>query len=68
MPQISALVRSVPPSGIRRIFELSGTMDDAIKLSVGEPQWEVAPHIREAAARAWVDDFTGTPTTPGSCP
>lgn len=68
MPQISALVRSVPPSGIRRIFELSGTMDDAIKLSVGEPQWEVAPHIREAAARAWVDDFTGYTHNSGILP
>jgi len=59
MPQVSALIRSVPSSGIRRIFELSAAMDDAIKLSVGEPQCEVAPHIREAAARAWKDDFTG---------
>lgn len=68
MPQVSALVRSVPPSGIRRIFELSATMDDAIKLSVGEPQWEVAPHIREAAARAWRDDVTGYTHNSGILP
>ncbi|MDN6794865.1 MAG: aminotransferase class I/II-fold pyridoxal phosphate-dependent enzyme, partial [Propionibacterium sp.] len=68
MPQISALVRSVPPSGIRRIFELSATMDDAIKLSVGEPRWEVFPHIREAAAAAWMDDFTGYTHNSGILP
>lgn len=68
MPQVSALARSVPSSGIRRIFELSATMDDVIRLSVGEPEWEVAPHIREAAARAWMEDFTGYTHNSGILP
>ncbi len=46
---ISPLVRDVPPSGIRRFFDIAGTMKDAISLGVGEPDFVTPYHIRNAA-------------------
>ena len=42
-------VRSVPPSGIRRFFELAEEMDDVISLGVGEPDFSAPWAAREAA-------------------
>jgi aminotransferase len=42
-------VRSVPPSGIRRFFELAEEMDDVISLGVGEPDFSAPWSSREAA-------------------
>ncbi|GAA0992086.1 pyridoxal phosphate-dependent aminotransferase [Subtercola frigoramans] len=58
MPHLAAHMDSVPPSGIRRIFELAQSLDDVVFLAVGEPDVAVAPHILEAAARAWQADET----------
>ncbi|MDQ0743194.1 aspartate aminotransferase [Clavibacter sp. B3I6] len=58
MPRLAPHIPSVPESGIRRILELSFEVDDVIALGVGEPDVPVAPHIREAARRAWADDRT----------
>ena len=46
---ISPLVQSVPPSGIRRFFDIAGTMRGAISLGVGEPDFVTPFHIRNAA-------------------
>ena len=46
---ISPVVRDVPPSGIRRFFDIAGTMQDAISLGVGEPDFVTPYHIRSAA-------------------
>ncbi|MFC7075788.1 pyridoxal phosphate-dependent aminotransferase [Haloarcula halophila] len=45
----SARVESVPPSGIRRFFELAEEMDDIISLGVGEPDFSAPWAAREAA-------------------
>jgi aspartate aminotransferase len=58
VPQLAPHIETVPESGIRRILELSFEVDDVIPLSVGEPDVPVAPHIREAARRAWAEDRT----------
>ena len=42
-------VRSIPPSGIRKFFDLIATMDGVISLGVGEPDFTTPWHIREAA-------------------
>ena len=42
-------VASVPPSGIRRFFELAEEMDDVISLGVGEPDFSAPWAAREAA-------------------
>jgi len=41
-------VRSVPPSGIRRFFDILATMDDVISLGVGEPDFDTPEHIVQA--------------------
>ncbi|MES3517657.1 MAG: aminotransferase class I/II-fold pyridoxal phosphate-dependent enzyme [Natronomonas sp.] len=47
--QPSERVDSVPPSGIRRFFELAEEMDDVISLGVGEPDFSAPWSAREAA-------------------
>jgi aminotransferase len=41
-------VRAVPPSGIRRFFDILATMDDVISLGVGEPDFDTPSQIVEA--------------------
>jgi aminotransferase len=41
-------VRAVPPSGIRRFFDILATMDDVISLGVGEPDFDTPASIVEA--------------------
>jgi aminotransferase len=45
----SERVQSVPPSGIRKFFELAAEMDDVISLGVGEPDFSAPYRAREAA-------------------
>jgi aminotransferase len=42
-------VEAVPPSGIRRFFELAEEMDDLISLGVGEPDFSAPWAARDAA-------------------
>jgi aspartate aminotransferase len=58
VPKLSANALSIPPSGIRRIFEIAAELDDIIPLSIGEPELPVARHILDAGAQAWNDDVT----------
>ncbi len=46
------LARDLPPSGIRRFFDLAATMEDVISLGVGEPDFVTPWHIREAGLYA----------------
>jgi aminotransferase len=48
----SERVASVPPSGIRRFFELAEEADDVISLGVGEPDFAAPWAAREAAIDA----------------
>ncbi|MDO8689074.1 MAG: aminotransferase class I/II-fold pyridoxal phosphate-dependent enzyme [Dehalococcoidia bacterium] len=45
---LSQKVAQIPPSGIRRFFDLLASMDDVISLGVGEPDFTTPWHIREA--------------------
>ena len=49
---LSQRVRSVPPSGIRRFFDILATMEDVISLGVGEPDFDTPPQIVEAGVRS----------------
>ncbi len=51
-------VAAVPPSGIRRFFDLAATMKDTISLGVGEPDFITPYHIRNAAINCIVDGET----------
>ena len=41
-------VRNMPPSGIRKYFDLINEMDDVISLGVGEPDFVTPGNVREA--------------------
>lgn len=46
--RLSQRVRSVPPIGIRRFFEIAATMDDVISLGIGEPDFVSPDPILQA--------------------
>jgi aminotransferase len=45
-------IGSVPPSGIRKFFDIIATMDDVISLGVGEPDFVTPDHITQAGIRS----------------
>ncbi|MDR2605794.1 MAG: aminotransferase class I/II-fold pyridoxal phosphate-dependent enzyme [Oscillospiraceae bacterium] len=45
---LSGKVQDLKPSGIRKFFDIMEEMPDAIKLSVGEPDFQTPWHIRDA--------------------
>ena len=49
---INKEVRDMPPSGIRKFFDVATRMKDAISLGVGEPDFVTPWHIREEAIYA----------------
>ena len=44
---LSEKIVSIPPSGIRKFFDIVSEMEGAISLGVGEPDFETPWHIRE---------------------
>lgn len=46
---INPTVNAIPPSGIRKFFDIVGQMDDAVSLGVGEPDFVTPWHMCEAA-------------------
>ncbi|MBR0469853.1 MAG: aminotransferase class I/II-fold pyridoxal phosphate-dependent enzyme, partial [Clostridia bacterium] len=45
---ISPVIAAMPPSGIRKFFDIVAEMKDAISLGVGEPDFTTPWAIREA--------------------
>jgi aminotransferase len=45
-------VMAVPPSGIRRFFDILATMDDVISLGIGEPDFDTPPQVVEAGVQS----------------
>ena len=50
--RLSERVRSVPPSGIRKFFDVIATMPDVISLGVGEPDFTTPVQIVEEGVRS----------------
>ena len=46
---LSNKIKSIKPSGIRKFFDIAGTMEDVISLGVGEPDFSTPWVIRRAA-------------------
>lgn len=44
---LSDTITAIPPSGIRKFFDIVSEMKDAISLGVGEPDFDTPWHIRE---------------------
>ena len=55
---INRRIASVPPSGIRRFFDLAASRKDAISLGVGEPDFKTPAIIRDAAINSIADGET----------
>ncbi len=47
--KVSTVVRDMPPSGIRKFFDIASEMKDCISLGVGEPDFDTPWNIRESA-------------------
>jgi aminotransferase len=45
---LSRRVQAVPPSGIRKYFDIAATMDDVVTLGIGEPDFVTPPPILQA--------------------
>ncbi len=48
----STRVRGIPPSGIRRFFDIAATMDNVVSLGIGEPDFDTPAPIVEAGMEA----------------
>jgi len=49
---VSQRIADVPPSGIRRFFDIAATMDDVISLGIGEPDFPTPEPIVQAGIEA----------------
>ncbi|MGZ6345527.1 MAG: pyridoxal phosphate-dependent aminotransferase [Candidatus Limnocylindrales bacterium] len=50
--RLAGRVEAVPPSGIRKFFDVIATMPDVISLGVGEPDFTTPPQIVEEGVRS----------------
>jgi len=55
---ISQKVATLPPSGIRKFFDLLSSMEDVISLSIGEPDFVTPWHVREAGIYSLEKGYT----------
>lgn len=55
---ISEKTRAIPPSGIRKFFDIVAEMEDAISLGVGEPDFVTPWNIRNEAIRSIQKGYT----------
>jgi len=55
---ISQQVKRLPPSGIRRFFDLLASIEGVISLGIGEPDFATPWHIREAAIYSLEKGYT----------
>lgn len=57
--KLSEVVKSVPPSAIRKFFDLANEMKgEVISLSIGEPDFVTPWSIREAGINSLIDGYT----------
>jgi aminotransferase len=55
---IAQKVATLPPSGIRKFFDLLARMEDVISLGIGEPDFVTPWHIREAGIYSLEKGYT----------
>ncbi len=55
---MNPLVEAVPPSGIRKFFDIAGGIEDVISLGIGEPDFVTPYHIRSAVIDSLMDGQT----------
>ncbi|MDE3230941.1 MAG: aminotransferase class I/II-fold pyridoxal phosphate-dependent enzyme [Chloroflexota bacterium] len=55
---LSARVRAIKPSGIRKFFDIAAAMPEVISLGVGEPDFVTPEHISQAGIKAIQQEMT----------
>jgi aminotransferase len=55
---VSERAQSIPPSGIRRFFDIAATMDDVISLGIGEPDFITPEPLVQAGTRSLKEGHT----------
>jgi aminotransferase len=63
--RLSQRMHTVPPSGIRRYFEIAATMDDVVSLGIGEPDFVSPQPIIDAGIRSLHAGKTGYTSNAG---
>lgn len=66
--RLSDRVKTVPPSGIRRFFEIAATMEEVITLGIGEPDFVSPKAILEGARESISKGLTGYTSNAGIAP
>ncbi|MGP1574464.1 aminotransferase class I/II-fold pyridoxal phosphate-dependent enzyme [Selenomonas sp.] len=56
--RIAPAVHAVPPSGIRKYFDIAAEMDDVVSLGVGEPDFVTPWSIRESCVHGLEQGYT----------
>ena len=65
MPEAAPHIQSVPPSGIRRFFDIAASMEDVISLGIGEPDFVTPRAIIDAAVASLAAGKTGYTSNAG---
>lgn len=65
---INPAISAVPPSAIRKFFDVAGTMKDAISLGVGEPDFITPFPVRNSAIDSLLDGETQYTANAGILP
>ncbi len=63
--RLAKRVKIVPPSGIRRFFDIAATMDDVITLGIGEPDFVSPQPVIDAAIESMRAGKTGYTSNAG---
>lgn len=63
--RVTTMAREYPASVIRKMFTLAGQKPDAVRLTVGEPDFSTPEHIKDAAIAAIRDNETRYVATAG---
>ncbi len=63
---ISDKVNKIPPSGIRKFFDIAATMEDVISLGIGEPDFVTPTPILEAGRASLARGETGYTSNSGT--
>ncbi|MEM6338010.1 MAG: aminotransferase class I/II-fold pyridoxal phosphate-dependent enzyme [Bacteroidota bacterium] len=66
--RLAERVRTVPPSGIRRFFEIAATMEDVISLGIGEPDFVSPQPVIDRAQKSLDAGLTGYTANAGILP
>ncbi len=62
---VSKRIEAVPPSGIRRFFDIAATMSDVISLGIGEPDFVTPAPIVRAGVRSLEEGHTSYTSNSG---